>query len=176
MAKIQNILIPLGVCTVVFAMDFVDRFNDVSSLKESNDLSIDILPEEKTLNRPNVKGLLTKLNDYDKPPKPVVKLPKKVVKKTVKLMTKEEQAKQSGARVDLFSGEDKYELIGTFFNSRERYALIKKTHLISGKVNQIKLNEGQRLAEYKLTHVKNDLVNFSEGERLVTLKMFLIKS
>lgn len=119
------------------------------------------------------------LAEFDvKPVEPVVKTPvnKVVAKPKVSLMSKEKQKQQSGSMSFFYDGEDKYQLIATFYDSKKRFVLLQKQHLPSKKITTIKRLEGEKISVYKLDKIHRNFVVLSEQQRTIELQLFTNKS
>lgn len=131
----------------------------------------------KILNQKELNELFSYTAEFDveepikvKPAKNTKKNNKK--KQPVKIMSLEEQNKQSGELFDLFQGNDKYRLMATFNQNEQHFAVIEKINLLNNQKAQIRLNKNEQLANYKIQHILGDSISLVQGERLIQLNLF----
>ena len=169
-------IIILLLCSADFAMRLTpttDTKNSLPNLGIINQLDVIFLSQE------SAAVIQQALDKFDI--EPIVVEKKKTTKKKnekpkISLMSAEKQRLQSGQLSVFFDGEDKYQLIATFYDSKKRFVLLKKEHLPSKKITSIKLLEGEMLAAYKLEKIDRDFIVFSEQKRTIELQLFTKKS
>ena len=175
MSKV-NILISIALFTMLICLlDFFTRLSiaeggvliegDESVVMEKE---IAFLADEKNS---EIQKLLQAF-DIVEQPKVVEAKVDKIKKPKINIMASEEQLKQNGDLAGLFDGEDKYTLTATFFDSKRKFALLTKKHLLSGHTSQFRLYEGEKLSEYLLKRVNNDYIEFTQANRNIKLKLF----
>ena len=170
-------IVGAGIATVLICMlDFLFRLGTEVDTNKAQELptvkaSVNVAflsgsTEEK------IEQLLSKYDVLEKKIEEKNTQPNKPVKPKVILMSADQQNLQSGKLTGLFDGEDEYKLIATFFNSQKRFALLKKTHLPSNKVIQIRVDEGELLSGYRLEKVNTDFILFIKQNREIQLQLF----
>ena len=166
-------------CSVFLFADLSSRFmtgNDVgtgeSVLKNGPIGQIRFLGEQQK------SELVEILKNYDvkKKPKKVVKAPVKKQENKAKIMSLEEQNSQHGELLDLFVGNNKYKLLGTFDDNGDRFAHLIESDLVTGKVSDLRLDTGKELSGgYFVTQVDGNSVQLEKDDRVISLQLFIYK-
>lgn len=86
-------------------------------------------------------------------------------------MSESEQALQQGRLDKLFIGNDMYQLKG-IFGEPEYFAVLSKTDIATGALEEIKLTKADQLGGYTVSELAKGHIQLSLNERNIQLVMF----
>lgn len=159
-------------------MDFQSRLatRDTEQVKmESLDkitaLEVALLDEQS---KQKIQALLTNFDVEEKAPAKVAVKKEKPVPQ-VFIMGQEQQAQQQGSLLDLYDGNHKFQLIATFNDSGQKFALLLQKDLVTGKSEKIRLGMGEKISHYSLTKIDNRAIQVELDGRVIQLQLFQYK-
>ena len=87
-------------------------------------------------------------------------------------MDDEQQLLQEGNLTQLFIGENKYKLIGTFSTIDKNSALLTVNHVNKNTVKTIEIKQDEKIGEWEITTIAPNSIEFVNKHRIVTLQIF----
>jgi len=87
-------------------------------------------------------------------------------------MDKEQQLLQHGNLTQLYIGEYKYQLIGTFSTINKNSALLTVNHVISNMIETKEIKRQEKIGDWQVATITKNSIEFVNGQRTVTLQIF----
>lgn len=87
-------------------------------------------------------------------------------------MDKEQQLLQQGNLAQLFIGENKYQLIGTFSTINKNSALLIVINVTTGMVGAIEIKLHEKIDGWQVATIAKNSIEFVNNQRSVTLQIF----
>ncbi|MCC2614812.1 hypothetical protein LJ739_00990 [Aestuariibacter halophilus] len=165
------ILLPL------FIWDFSQRLALKIDDNEQQDSALKVGESNiATLTEERRDSLLNALNQYDQPKeKPTARPKEESTKPKIAGMSAAQQQQQQGKLRDLFDGQMRYRLVGTFRYNGQRLAIINGVNITNSKQSSNEIQVGQRLGEYLVERIDPGVVALRHNERVVELQVFASK-